>query len=281
MVVATRLHANPSGMVRREFGTVPPLKDLVFKTAVNNPNSFPLILEGFDKACGLRVTVDGGGIVPPKGRVEMTLTARTNTLAGPGGATFELTENKLGKRTVVPYVLSWLVAPHPSLSQGEIWFSGDDVSPKVLQLMNADSGDRVLSVHAPSCYSISVEKEGVTVTPSTKFEDLVPGTLEVALQTSVGPVNLSIPIDRVPIRSNAVSPGYIFLTPGETKLAQFDHGDETWKVEKQGPYATAEIRGNTITVKGGRAGDDHEAAIFFRSSKGQTAELHAFVEGSK
>lgn len=118
-----------------ELGDVLPNETVAHKWQVVNTSDQPMVLGGFDEACGCKAWVDGNPVIPANGQTELNIKAVAAGSPGPHGVYFSLT-TQVGSapKQINRYVMKWTAAKLPAFEPAVITFKQGVPSEKVVQV---------------------------------------------------------------------------------------------------------------------------------------------------
>jgi hypothetical protein len=272
-----KLKGSSSGVVIKDYGVVGPNQEMVFKQTIRNSSSEPVVLEGFDKACGVKAYVEGNGVIAPGSSATLTLDARTNVLAGPGGATFDLTLNRNGQKTVRPYVISWIVAPHPSLSDAELWFVAGDTTAKKVSLMNSSGDEKATRLSVPKGYRAEVKGQDIYVTPVLTERSSGKATLSITLNSDDGNVVLELPLNRLESTGPVLRPDYLFILAGKSTSVRLLQPERNWRISSHDQDLSATVLKDELRVRCSSSCKEHEGKIEMSDDTGNRVVVPVYM----
>jgi len=193
-----------------DFGVQLPNDPVKASWWVVNPGTSPLVLGGFENACGCQAWVDGNPVVPASGKVRLNMSTVAGGSPGPHGVFFNLTEEGgRAEKKIVRYILKWSIPPMPSFAPDEIAFRPGTPDKRTVSIKNAERFDlKVLT--APKGVSARLVRSALEIS----YDGSVEANGRIELQAGSQIVSLACRpehADRV-----ALQPWRLALRRGET-----------------------------------------------------------------
>lgn len=171
------------------FGLVTnPTTPLKADFRIANESDAPLVLSGFEDACGLKAECTANGIVMPHKSATLTLVTTAGRTLGYQNQSFLLKFTRAKRQWTKLYTLSWTMGGKPALSSAEIWIKPGDphehqipwlVQPprqdaRIASLpkgVDAQLGERGLRLSASPSSTTASGKLGDIIIECSGFED--------------------------------------------------------------------------------------------------------------
>ena len=239
----------------RDLGDVAPDSELSTRFLLKNETSSYVVLDGFDKACGVKAHLDGNPVLPPHSTEHLILSTHTSNSAGAGGASFVLGRNSAGSRKTETFFVKWNTIVPPWCDRSELWLPRHSASTEVVNVVGVAPQTRAEVLSAPAGVQAVYGNEQLRVlwTPTPQVTGLASnyyGDITLRVDGTANGSLIKVPVHLKPAASAALYPDSVVLYPHEkASLNIVGDVDAVAQLVCDDPLVKVEAEGGRVTLK--------------------------------
>ena len=178
------------------FGVVAPEAPLSYSFDVENATQHPMTVSGVSKACGLRATLSGNGVILPGSKSHLTLSTHAGRMLGYQSVCFALKQNGPELTRQMQYALSWVVDGDPALAASEVWMDSTQRGTVRIPWLIPPKARDATVLEASRGLRAVVDGSGLRLTASTEVlaTSRWEGFVSISARGRVGRTRIDVPI---------------------------------------------------------------------------------------